>query len=53
MVINTLCPAVHILGSQIVYCRAEGIADHYILALGRLFLLFLLLVVFVLSLICP
>ena len=29
MVINTLCPAVHILVSQNVYGRAEGIADHY------------------------
>ena len=29
MVSSTLCPAVHILGSQIVYSRAEGIADHY------------------------
>ena len=29
MVSNTLCPAVHILGSQNVYGRAEGIADHY------------------------
>ena len=29
MVSSTLCPAVHILGSQIVYGRAEGIADHY------------------------
>ena len=29
MVSSTLCPAVHILGSQNVYCRAEGIADHY------------------------
>ena len=29
MVSSTLCPAVHILGSQNVYARAEGIADHY------------------------
>ena len=29
MVSSTLCPAVHILGSQNVYDRAEGIADHY------------------------
>ena len=29
MVSITLCPAVHILGSQNVYGRAEGIADHY------------------------
>ena len=29
MVSNTLCPAMHILGSQNVYDRAEGIADHY------------------------
>ena len=29
MVSSTLCPAVHILGSQNVSCRAEGIADHY------------------------
>ena len=29
MVISTLCPVVHILGSQNVYGRAEGIADHY------------------------
>ena len=29
MVSCTLCPAVHILGSQKVYGRAEGIADHY------------------------
>ena len=29
MVSSTLCPAVHILGSQNVYSRAEGIADHY------------------------
>ncbi len=29
MVSSTLCPAVHILGSQYVYSRAEGIADHY------------------------
>ena len=29
MVSSTLCPAVHILGSQNVYGRAEGIADHY------------------------
>ena len=28
MVSSTLCPAVHILGSQNVYGRAEGIADH-------------------------
>ena len=27
MVSSTLCPAVHILGSQNVYGRAEGIAD--------------------------
>merc|ERR1712055_95655 len=27
--INGQCPAVHILGSQNVYSRAEGIADHY------------------------
>ena len=26
---STLCPAVHILGPQNVYSRAEGIADHY------------------------
>ena len=29
MVISTLCPAVHILCSQNVYSRAEGIDDHY------------------------
>ena len=29
MVSSTLCPAVHILGFQNVYSRAEGIADHY------------------------
>ena len=29
MVSSTLCPAVHILSSQNVYGRAEGIADHY------------------------
>ena len=29
MVNSTLCPAVLILGSQNVYGRAEGIADHY------------------------
>ena len=29
MVSSTLCSAVHILGSQNVYGRAEGIADHY------------------------
>ena len=29
MVSSTLYPAVHILGSQNVYGRAEGIADHY------------------------
>ena len=29
MVSSTLCPVVHILGSQNVYGRAEGIADHY------------------------
>ena len=29
MVSSTLCPDVHILGSQNVYSRAEGIADHY------------------------
>ena len=29
MVSSTLCPAVHILGSQNVYGKAEGIADHY------------------------
>ena len=29
MVSSTLCPPVHILGSQNVYGRAEGIADHY------------------------
>ena len=29
MVSSTLCPAVHILGSQNAYGRAEGIADHY------------------------
>ena len=29
MVISTLCPAVHILGSQNEYSRAEGIADYY------------------------
>ena len=29
MVSITLCPAVHILGSQNEYSRAEGIADHY------------------------
>ena len=29
MVSSILCPAVHILGSQNVYGRAEGIADHY------------------------
>ena len=29
MVSSTLCPTVHILGSQNVYGRAEGIAGHY------------------------
>ena len=29
MVSSTLCPAVHILGSQNLYGREEGIADHY------------------------
>ena len=29
MVSSTLCPAVNILGSQNLYGRAEGIADHY------------------------
>ena len=29
MVSSTLFPAVHNLGSQNVYGRAEGIADHY------------------------
>ena len=29
MVSSTVCPAVHILGSQNVYSRAVGIADHY------------------------
>ena len=29
MVSSTLCPAVHILGSQNVYSRAEVIADNY------------------------
>ena len=29
MVSSTLCPAMHILVSQNVYGRAEGIADHY------------------------
>ena len=29
MVSSTLCPAMHILDSQNVYGRAEGIADHY------------------------
>ena len=29
MVSSTLYPAVHILGSQNVYSRAEGIADRY------------------------
>ena len=29
MVSSTLCPTVHILSSQNVYGRAEGIADHY------------------------
>ena len=29
MVSSTLCPAVHILGSQNVYDRVEGIANHY------------------------
>ena len=29
MVSSTLCPAVHILGSQNVYSIAEGNADHY------------------------
>ena len=29
MVSSTLCPAVHILCSQNVYSRAEGIADRY------------------------
>ena len=29
MVSSTLCLAVHILGSQNVFSRAEGIADHY------------------------
>ena len=27
--VSTLSPAVHISGSQNVYGRAEGIADHY------------------------
>ena len=35
MVSSTLCPAVHILGSQNVYCRAEGMFLP-LLALGRL-----------------
>ena len=30
MVSSTLCPAVHILGSQNMYSRAEGIADRYL-----------------------
>ena len=29
MVSDTLCPAVHILGTINVYNRAEGITDHY------------------------
>ncbi len=29
MVSSTLYPAVHILGSQNMYCRAESIAGHY------------------------
>ena len=29
MVSSTLCPAVHILGSQNVYSRTEGITGHY------------------------
>ena len=29
MVSSTFCPAVHILGFQNVYSRAEGIADRY------------------------
>ena len=29
MVSSTFCPTVHILGSQNVYSRAEGIADYY------------------------
>ena len=29
MVSSTLCPALHILGSQNVYCRAKGHANHY------------------------
>ena len=29
MVSSTLCPAVHILGSQIMYGSEEGIDDHY------------------------
>ena len=60
MVSSTLCPAVHILGSQNVYCRAEGIADHYwpwavfydpfLLFLLLLFLLLLLLILLLLLL---
>ena len=29
MVSSSLCPAVHTLGSQNMYSRAEGNADHY------------------------
>ena len=29
MISSTLCPAVHILGFQNLYSRAEGIADHH------------------------
>ena len=42
MVSSTLCPAVHILGSQNVYGRAEGIADHYWPWAIFFFLLFLI-----------
>ena len=29
MVSNSLCPAVHILGTKNVHIRAKGTADHY------------------------
>ena len=29
MVIDTLCPAVHILGTENIYSKAKSTADHY------------------------
>ena len=55
MVSSTLCPAVHILGSQNVYDRAEGIADHYwpwAVFFKILILLLLLLLLLLLFLTC-